>query len=64
VAVAGIGVRVGVKVGVAIPVPEVTSQMIVLIGNKPLYKLVTYRPSGNAPPSARDTSIDSVPDPV
>ncbi len=76
VAVAGIGVGVGgtgvavavagsgVGVGVAIPAPAVTSQMMVLIGNKPLYKLVTYRSSGKAPPPASDTSTDSVPDSV
>jgi len=62
VAVAGMGV--GVEVGVAIPAPAVTSQMMVLIGNKPLYKLVTYRLSGKAPPPASDTSTDSVPDSV
>ena len=61
----GVAVAVaGTGVGVAIPAPAVTSQMMVLLGNKPLYKLVTYRPSGKAPPPAGDISMDSVPDPV
>ena len=73
VAVAGMGVGVGstgvavavagTGVGVATPAPAVTSQMMVLIGNKPLYKLVRYRPSTKAP-SWGDMAMDSVPDPV
>ena len=69
VKVAGTGVAVavagmGVGVEVASPASAVTSQMMVLIAHKPLYRLVRYRPSGKAPPSASDTSIDSAPDPV
>ena len=69
VKVAGTGVAVavagmGVGVAVASPAFAVTSQMMVFIGNKPLYRLVRYRPSGKAPPSGCVTSMDSVPDPV
>jgi hypothetical protein len=65
--VGGTAVAVGVGavgVGVAIPASGVTSQIMVLNGNKPLYKLVTYRPSGNAPRPAIAISMESVPAPV
>jgi len=70
----GVGVSVGgtavavavgtVDVGVAIPASGLTSQMMLFFGNKPLYKLVRYRPSGNAPRPGIAISMDSVPAPV
>jgi len=60
VAVAGLGV--GVEV--AIPALALTSQMMLLIGDGPLYRLVKYRPSGKIPPSGANTSKESVPSPV
>ena len=60
----GRGVSVGVTKGKKNFAASPTSQIMVLIGNKPLYRLVRYRPSGNASPSGPVTSIDSVPAPV
>lgn len=60
-----VAVAVGaVGVGVAIPAYGFTSQIMVLNGNKPLYKLVTYRPSGNAPRPGIAISMESVLAPV